>query len=254
MPGAVLWPAAPGVPAVRLQGPQADSELVGRLALARRVPLLPGRHVVQLTLSASATTSVRFRLCERHLLYELRCQTAEGVVQPGPTKTYTWPLSGDELTPLAGAARYREGMAMLAVTQTNRAVDVWAWEIRHASTNKIWQRADFSGGYRGWYSVSTGYFRPWHADNIWMELWVERGLLGCAAHIILLIYILVRVYRRCFTGEAWLLPILVGLMSCSVLFCVISVTELPRLSFLWGALLLISSLWGGCVKRQICLK
>ena len=78
-----------------------------------------------------------------------------------------------------------------------------------------------------------------------MELWVERGLLGSFFHVLLVLYILRQVYRRCFTGETWLLPILGGLVSVSVLFCVISVTELPRLTFLSGTLLLISSFWGG---------
>lgn len=250
MPGAVLWPAQPEVQAVRLQGPQSDPELVGRLALARRVPLQPVPNLVHLIVSAPLPTSVRFQLCERHLLYELRCLSAEGVVQPGAARVYVWPLRGEGLTRLPGAAGHREGMAMFSVTQTNRAVDVFGWEIQSASNQGFLHHADFSKGFSGWFWVSTGYFRPWHADNLWMELWVERGLLGLLAHLILLALILYWVCRRCFTSETWLLPILVGLVSCGILSCVISVTELPRLSFLSGVLLLISSFWGGVLHDR----
>ncbi|MDX9843499.1 MAG: hypothetical protein RBT42_07040 [Aquabacterium sp.] len=250
MPGGVSWSREPGWQAVRLQGPQASSELAGRLALARRVPLAPGPQVVHLTVRAKEETRLRFRLCERHLLYEIRCQEAVGTVQPGPAQVLQWPMSGPELDGYTGVARYREGMATLAVMQTNRTVEVWGWDIRNAENQGVLHHADFSDGFNGWFFVTTGYFRPWHADSLFMELWVERGLLGSLAHVMLVACILWQVYRRCFTGETWLLPILGGLVSCSVLLCVISMTELPRLSFLAGGLLLVSSLWGGVLHDR----
>lgn len=250
MPGSVSWPGEPAVAAVRLLGPQASPELVGRFALARRVPLAPGPHVVRLTVRATEATRLRFRLCERHLLYELRCQEAVGTVQPGPVQVLAWPMSGPELGGLSGAARYREGMATLSVMQVDRAVEVWGWDIRNAVNQVVLHHADFSDGFNGWYFVTTGYFRPWHADNLFMELWVERGLLGSLAHVMWVGCILWHVCRRCFMGETWLLPILGGIVSCSALLCVISVTELPRLSFLSGSLLLISSLWGGVLRDR----
>ena len=250
MPGNVSWSRESGVPAVVLQGPKASPELAGRFALARRVPLAPGPHVVHLTVRATQATRLRFRLCERHLLYEIRCQEAEGTVQAGPAQMLVWPLTGPDLDGHTGAARFREGMATLSVMQTDRAVEVWGWDIRNASNQGVLHHADFSAGFNGWYFVTTGYFRPWHADNLFMELWVERGLLGSLAHVMLIICILWQVYQRSFTGETWLLPILGGLVSCGVLLCVISVTELPRLSFLTGCLLLVSSLWGGVFRDR----
>ena len=250
MPGYLSWSVEPGAPAVRLQGPKASAELAGRFALARRVPLAPGPHVVHLTVRAAAETRLRFSLCERHLLYEIRCQEAVGTLQPGPAQVLVWPLSGPELDGQTGAARFREGMASLTVMQADRAVDVLGWDIRNATNQGVLHHADFSEGFNGWYFVTTGYFRPWHADNLFMELWVERGLLGSVAHVILMACILWQVCFRCFTGETWLLPILGGLVSCSVLLCVISVTELPRLSFLTGSLLLVSSLWGGVLRDR----
>ncbi|MBP7132056.1 MAG: hypothetical protein KBA70_04760 [Aquabacterium sp.] len=245
MPGDVSWSPEVGVPAVRLRGPTVSAELAGRFALARRTALQPGPHVVRLTLRAQQPTHVRFQLCERHLLYEIRCQEALGTVQPGPARVHVWPLNGPSMDEREGLARHREGMAMLSVMQPGAAVDILRWEIQDNIPHGVTQNADFSQGFSGWYFVSTGYFRPWHADNLWMELWVERGLLGSFFHVLLVLYILRQVYRRCFTGETWLLPILGGLVSVSVLFCVISVTELPRLTFLSGTLLLISSFWGG---------
>ena len=250
MPGALSWSTEPGAAAVRLQGPKASPELVGRFELARRVPLQSGSHVVRLTVRAAEATRLRFRLCERHLLYDLRCQEAQGLVQAGPVQVLAWPLAGPDLDDQPGAARFREGMAMLAVMQPDRAADIFSWEIRNASNQGVLQHADFSDGFNGWYFVTTGYFRPWHADNLFMELWVERGLLGSLAYVILVVLILWRVYRLCFTLETWWLPILGGLVSCSVLLCVISVTELPRLSFFSGFLLLISSFWGGVLRDR----
>jgi hypothetical protein len=249
MPGSVSW-SHESEGAVVLQGPKASPELAGRFALARRVPLVPGSHVVRLTVRATQATRLRFRLCERHLLYEVRCQEAVGTVQAGPAQVLAWPLTGPELGARTGAERFREGMATLAVMQTHRAVEVWGWEIRNAVDQSVLHHADFSDGFNGWYFVTTGYFQPWHADSLFMELWVERGLLGSLAHVMLVACILWLVYRRCFTGETWLLPILGGLVSCSVLLCVISVTELPRLSFLAGGLLLVSSLWGGALHDR----
>ena len=242
LPGHVM--ALPASQAVRLYGTDTSEELSGRFALAQRVPLEPGSHVVRLTVRATQATQLRFRLCERHLLYDIRCQEAVGTVEAGPARIHEWALTGSNLAPEPGLARYREGMAMLTVMQVNRAVDVFSWDIREASSDRVWHRADFSDGFNGWYFVSTGYFRPWHADNLIMELWVERGLLGCVAFLALMASSFWILYRRWRQGEAWLLPVLGGLVSFMVLTCVISVTELPRLSFLVGIFLLISSLWG----------
>lgn len=250
LPGHWVWSTKPGPPALQLHGPASAPELEGRFSLARRVPLGAGQHVVHLTVRADQATRLRFSLCERHLLYDIRCQEVEGVVPAGEAHEWAWPLSGPELGEGGWLSRQREGMALLSVTQSGRAVDILSWDIRNAADSAFLQHADFSRGLTGWYFVSSGYFRPWHADNLWMELWVERGLLGSLTYLILLACVLWRVYGRCFTGETWMAPILAGLMSASVLFCVISVTELPRLSFLWGSLLLTSSFWGGVLHDR----
>ena len=39
-------------------------------------------------------------------------------------------------------------------------------------------RSDFSRGLSRWFSSSQSYYLPWHIDNAYLELLIERGLLG----------------------------------------------------------------------------
>lgn len=250
LPGRIGAPTTADGATLRLHGPDAaNANLAGRFALMRRVALPKAPQLVTLTLRADLATQVRFSVCERHLLYPIRCQVATGTVVPGGTRTYRWPLAGDAFD-VEGLSEYREGMAMLDILQPDRTVEVVSWGIRSISERGTSQHADFSSGMDRWNFVSSGYFRPWHADNLYLELWVERGLLGSIAYIALMLAALWTAFQRWRLGHSWLLPIMGGLVSLMALGCVISVIELPRLAFLHGCMLLMASLWGGLLHDR----
>lgn len=175
--------AAHEPPFVRVLGPRTRSDIDGLFALTQRVALNPdGMRVVTFEARTAVQTDVYVSLCELHLLYPRRCQSAwlrmpptgsqwkrGGVVLQGP------PLDvGSVWTP-------RQGVLSVSIFDAGRQIDIR--RLGMAGLDRVEQlvNGDFAQGMARWFPSAQGYYVPWHIDNLWLEVLIERGLFAMGA-------------------------------------------------------------------------
>lgn len=170
----------PGDGFVTLTGPASRRALGGLYALTQRVASPTASPLwVSLQVRVQAPTHVSVRLCERHLLYDGHCQAALVRVLP---KAHAWqtlllPLRGPALS---GGKWYapRLHLFSLAVTNAGGMADIGQLWLLGSKGTPALANGDFSQGLAQWFPAAQSHFVPWHSDNLFLELLVERGLLG----------------------------------------------------------------------------
>jgi hypothetical protein len=247
--GAVRWqrvlaPAGEPPAFVTVWGPPTQGELGGGFALTQRVSeLVRGRYRVTLDVRAQAPTGLLVALCERHLLYDRRCQRAFVQVSPAQTawQTLTLPLRGPALS---SGAWYTPRLAMLslAVLDAGGAVEVDNVRLQHGVGPTLIENGDFSQGLAHWLPAAQSYFVPWHIDNLYLELLIERGGVGLVLMLMLAAWALGNVLfgpARRHPLAPYLAAALCGVGTVGL---VSSVMDVPRVSFLFCLLVLFSVL------------
>ena len=248
LPGQVRWlsPEAGG-PAARLAGPVTQARRARSFALVQRVPIgsVAGSYRVRLWVRTAQVTELGLKLCQQHLLYEGDCQSARLRVEPvgagslpgagDSVQGQTIELQGPDLAPVSWPQRVRQGLLSLSVLEAGQEVQLEKVELLSSIEISVLKNADFSLGLSNWLPVATDFFRSWHLDNFYLELWAERGWPGLLAWIALLGFA-VRALLWRVNESSCRLPLLGGLTGASALGMVISIAELPRIAFLLALL------------------
>lgn len=231
----------PGDGFVTLLGPISRESLAGGYALTQRVADVPaGQLWVSLRVRAPVRTDVYIDLCERHLLYDGNCQGAFVRLAPSPQawQTLVLPLRGP---PLDGGPWYAPRLRMfsLAIANAGAGADFDQVKLIDPEGTQLLQNDDFSEGLAHWFPAAQSYFVPWHIDNLFLEILLERGGLGLLIWLALLHYALWQVvFGRArldalspFLAASLCGGLLVGLVS--------SVMDVPRVAFLMHLLILL---------------
>lgn len=224
----------PGAGFVTLLGPNSRNLLAGGFALTQRIPDVPqGQHWVSLQVRTHVRTDVHVDLCERHLLYDGNCQGAFIRVAPTHTawQTLVVPLRGP---PLRGGPWYapRLHMFSLAIANAGGVADIDNVRLAGMQRPLALKNGDFSKDLAHWFPAAQSYYVPWHIDNLFLEMLVERGALGLLLWLVWMNYVLWHlVFGRVraqpiapFLAASLGAILLVGLVS--------SVVDVPRVAFL----------------------
>ncbi|NML15626.1 hypothetical protein [Azohydromonas caseinilytica] len=228
---------------VRLEARSPGRRSDGAYGLTQRVASHPGPHRIELRVRAinDRPAWLLVKLCESHLLYDNRCQW--GQLRVRPSEEAVWmelPLGGPLLQerPLPRAH-------VLMLSARSGTVQVEAVRL-YAGGAQLLRNGDFTAGLARWWPVAQGYYLPWHIDNLYLELLIERGVPGLALFLGLAAAALWRLGRRVrgrgldaeaavFLAASLCGALLVGLIS--------GVMDMPRVawllwSLLWTTLLL----------------
>ena len=164
---------------VRIDGPRSRPVLGGRHGLTQRVPLL-GAYRMSLDLRAERPADILVRVCESHLLYDRACQSAFFRVLPTPGgaewQRRQFNLSGPPLHAGVWFAP-RQGVLTLSVLGAGSSVDIDNVVLESAGGQRLLANGDFSADLAQWLPAAQSYFLPWHIDNLFLELLIERGLV-----------------------------------------------------------------------------
>lgn len=231
---------------VSLYGPKTQAELGGVFELTQRVTLMePGGYRVRMNVRVTKDTHLELYLCERHLLYDRLCQAGFLYIQPTKDADYpawqtlTVALEGP---PLGHERRFAPRLKMfsISVVDADGKADLDDLTlVGHRSSNLL-ANGDFSAGLSHWFPAAQSYFVPWHLDNLFLEILVERGLLGLLAWLMLVTYAL----RHLVLGRARLQPlapyVAASLVAVLLVGLVSSVMDVPRVAFLFWLLLLLA--------------
>ena len=227
---------------VTVRGPATRKVLGAQYALTQRVTMASiGPHRVSLEVRVTKQADVYLELCERHLLYDGTCQTAFLRVFPGKTawQAFTLPLDGPASL---GGPWYapRLGMFSLSVGNAGGVADFDNILLTGPQHEKLLENGGFSSGLAHWFPAAQSYFVPWHLDNLFLEILVERGLAGLLLMVALMTYALwATVIARArslpmspYLAASLCAALLVGLVS--------SFMDVPRVAFLYLLLTLYS--------------
>jgi hypothetical protein len=250
LPGAVRarLESAPGQASqsfVSLYGPKTRADLAGVLELTQRVTLTePGNYSVRLDVRVSKNTRLELYVCERHLLYDRTCQSAFLRVlaaKDGDTagwQTLSARLTGPSMGPQTGWLP-RLQMFSIGVLGAGTRVDVDNLSLISYSGQVLLVNGDFSEGLAHWFPAAQAYFVPWHLDNLFLEMLVERGGLGCLAWMLLVAYTLWQLLAGRARDQPLAPYLAASLVAVLLVGLVSSVMDVPRVAWLfWMTLFL----------------
>ncbi len=238
--GSVMWQDAGGGDGhVRIAGPRTRAALGGRFGLTQRVPLAEA-YRVQMDLRSVQAVTVFVRVCESHLLYDRGCQAAF-VRLPPSRDAAAWQqrsvvLRGPPLS--AGRAiAPRQGVFTLAVLDTGSEVDFDNLIVETRLGQRLLDNGDFAAGLAHWLPAAQVHFTPWHIDNLYLELLIERGLIGTLLLLGLGAVSLQRLLRRPEPGDISAPFIAASLCGVTCVGLMSSVLDVPRVALLVALLL-----------------
>ncbi len=186
-------------------------------------------------------------VCESHLLYNRNCQAT--VITAAPAARTGWHtaevlLAGPPLN--AGDWHARRGAVLtLSVIGAGRHAEVDNVSLETPDGRQLVRNGGFVDGLAHWLPAAQGHFVPWHIDNMYLELLIERGLVGLLIVLAVLARAAPAVVRLSARGDAWTAFAGASLAGLCVLGLVSSVFDVPRVAWL-GAVLLL----GAALSRQ----
>lgn len=247
VPGRVEWETSHGATRLRLHGPDHAGLDGARFALVQRLRgFEAGSYRVRLTYEAQPGLRLLVSACERHLIYDRRCQWrfirhADGA--DGETGRETGhetgrvvrevELFGHSLAPDGALAGWREGFFTLSVLTPGAVVAVERIELFDPQGRQRLLNTSFEQGPARWLPAAQGHFEPWHADNLYLEVLVERGALVLAALLGWLVWVAHSAWRGVRAREPLAGAWLAGVAAIAALGLLISVTEVPRVAWAW---------------------
>lgn len=235
-PGHVGWQGGQGgqSPYVRLYGPDTDPDLDAFFSLTQRVQLdSAGQYQARLRLRVDAPGEVFLQLCERHLLYPGRCQEAFLQLEPTgtPWQNVSVPLRGPQFKRMPWYAP-RLGMLSVSVFGAGAHADFQSIGLAGRNGKELLANGDFAQGLARWFPAERFYFLPWHIDNLYLELLIERGALG----LLLWLLLIGTALWHLLLGRARQQPLApylaASLVGVSLVGMVSSVMDVPRVAFL----------------------
>ncbi|MFM9915516.1 MAG: O-antigen ligase family protein [Rhizobacter sp.] len=230
MPPGPLQPSG----SVVVSGSTRPLDQFGLMTLTQRVALHPVRpHEVAFDVRAKLPADVSFQLCEMHLLYPRRCQSAWVQVAPGGA---TWRhvvlrLRGPALDPGPVWAP-RMGVFSIAVLNEGGAAELDNISLAGPDRVEMLVNRDFSEGLARWYPAAQGYYVPWHIDNLYLELLIERGVFALLAFVLLMSWTLWRLVDAAGRGSTIAPFLTASLCGGLCVGLVSSVLDVPRVAFL----------------------
>ena len=227
---------------VTIRGPETRKRLGGLFALTQRVSKGPeGPHQINLKVRVQKATDIYVELCERHLLYDGNCQTGFIRVFSGNTswQTLTLPLEDFFGMSMRWHAP-RLAMLSLSIANAGGSADFDEVQLIGSNQQEMLQNGQFSDGLAHWFPAAQSYFLPWHMDNLFLEVLVERGLAG----LLVLTVILTCAFCHLVVGSARLLPLspylAASLSGGAFVGLVSSFMDVPRVAFLYYFLTIYS--------------
>ena len=249
-PGQIRWntESNPGELAklfVTLNGPPKPKKVRGNLELTQQVYLgKPGMHRVHLEVRVQHVALMAIRLCERHLLYDRACELAYINLKPAfVNNRAVWqplviPLTGSHLS---RGSKFvpRSTVFSLGLAGAGTHADIDQLSLMGPDGVQLLRNGDFSLGPAHWFPAARSNFEPWHLDNLYLEVLVERGLLGLVLLLLPVAYAmwhLIIGYARLNAISAYIAAALLGVLLVGL---VSSVMDVPRVAFLFYLLTLL---------------
>ena len=79
-------------------------------------------------------------------------------------------------------------MLAISVLDSGRSVDFYNVSLTADDGRELLTNGDFSSGMAHWFPAAQYYFLPWHIDNLYLEILIERGVTGALVFAVLILW------------------------------------------------------------------
>jgi hypothetical protein len=210
--------------------------------LSQRVAAVGGDVAAAVVLRTRQHTQVRVEVCEKHLLYPLRCVDRQVEVEPqgGAWQVVRLPLgkAPDDF----GGSRWapRQLTAAVALNWRGSLVELRSVDISDSQHGPLLRNGDFSQGMARWFFSSDRIHMPFHEKSLPLHVLFEQGVLGLA----LWCGLLASALWRCTLGAARRHPLAPAAAGALAGFVIVglfdSLIDAPRIGFLFYAMLALA--------------
>jgi hypothetical protein len=214
-----------------LSVPDNLEDLIGTFALTQRVDLSGSKvNIVQMRVRVDKPVALTVVLCQRYLLYDRDCQGASTQVESGlgEWQVVQLPLSGPPLAwgsiPITFA---------ISLDTPGASADVTQLQVIGDAGQELLLNGDFSEGMAHWLASAQGYYVPWHIDNLYLEVLIERGVLGVLGLAGLILWAMVSFLLSPQVRGSALTATAAGLCGALVVGLVSSIMDVPRVALLF---------------------
>ncbi len=236
---------------VTLRTPLNLNELSGSYALTQRIELSRDDKVaLEMDVRVLAPVELTVQLCQRHLLYDRYCQGA--TVRVAPREGGAWqrlevPLRGPSLvSDLRAPSRLLT--FGISVDTPGGEIDIDNLRLAGVMGQELLGNGGFSQELQQWFPAAQSYFVPWHIDNLYLEVLIERGWLGGLALGMLFAWALARTVWTPPSASPMSAYLASGLSGALVVGLVSSILDVPRVALLFY---LLPMMLIGCKNRTI---
>jgi hypothetical protein len=231
-----------------LSTPPNWDELPGVYALTQRIDLTQdSTHTLRMSVRVSQPVDVAVQLCQRHLLYDRACQGASVHVEPHKSawQAVEFSLRGPPLfSNTQGTSRLL--MLVVAVDTAGAKADIDNLQLTNARGQALLANGDFSRQLAQWLPAAQAYYLPWHIDNLYLELLIERGLLGALVAGAFIAFALASALWTRAPANPLRPYLAAGLFGALVVGLVSSVLDVPRVALIFH---LLPMMLVGCKNR-----
>jgi len=199
---------------------------------------------------AKASGDLNVFLCEKWLLYSLRCETDDIRAEtPGRWETYSATVASGRLGDSGrGAWLPRPVELAFSLDPGQTPVDIRDVRLIDAAGRNLIANGGFAAGTERWLFTDDAHL-SWRMHDQYLTMVFERGWLGLAAFLLLAGWTLVRAARGCGRGERDAAVIAAGVTAFLVSGIFDYVTEAPRLATLFY-LFCFAGFWLDRATRQ----
>ena len=258
----------------RADSPRGQAAFFG-VVLQLRVTALQPLNFEAGPMQKNGPATLLIKLCEKHLIYEGNCHLQAVKVLPlvaqagapagrGAWQTVRVGLRPYQNLPVQGVL-LRSSSLSLSVVDAGQAIDIGSVQLWAPGGQLPLQNSNFSPAMAHWLAGAGSYYIPWHIDNLYLELLIERGWLGLGTVLWLYawaVHCLWLCYRqqpglsvtsakpathsqRQGARQTSLVPYLAAsVLGCALAGTVSSVLDAPRIGFLFFSLLFLCALAG----------
>jgi hypothetical protein len=236
MAGRAQWvPPSSSYPAhLLLRGPPTRADLGGAFGLTQSVSWASGGpDRFELTARSTRGLTLRISRCDQWLFHPMQCESLDVNWPASPeaaTRSWGWPASADGFSGTWGRTW---GPQLVTLSVVSPGADAQVFAVHWSQAGKAmgghnWQ---FAEGLSGWWPVATRHFVPWHSDNLYLEVGLERGVIGLLIFGGMLLWAL-----RSGAALPWA-GLHASVVGVALLGLLISAHEFPRVAFLLHFLL-----------------
>ena len=241
-PGSFQFVTEPGNQFLRLVGPRHSAGYYGDiLRFGQRVRVNTGESY-RLALAFRSTSPKAFLdmgLCEKLLLYNRVCSSKTLELKPADG---TW----HEITADLSTSSMDDGpwylprplQLWVGNEQPGTIVDIDNLRLIDSAGYNHVRNSQFEQGNDFWFYTSDRHHLPWHAKNLWLNVYFDQGWFGLVMFSGLVLYVLLRLLAQAWAGRPLAGIFLASISGFLAVGLFDSLIDVPRIATLFYLILL----------------